>query len=169
MPFPERVSSITPLATVTAEDGNSGTDDREVSLGAGIESDRVGPVAQRDADQVVTCTREYCVGWIRWIRVRKAGSAIKIALQHASDIETNALVTIGEIKIAAFVSIQAGRRHHTEARELVGEQTLAVPQIDIESRYSGTWTRGIRLPHLENIEPFDRRDSPGASQSGGAQ
>ena len=50
---------------------------REVGLGAGIESDRVGPVAQRDADQVVTCAREdlrrpdsvdWC--WEGWARRR---------------------------------------------------------------------------------------------------
>ena len=45
------------ISNRAAEDGNSRPEDREVSLGAGFKCDRVGSVAQRDADQVMICAR----------------------------------------------------------------------------------------------------------------
>ena len=87
---------------------------------------------------------KHCVVWIRWIGVRKTWSVIQIALQHPGDVEANALVTIGEIEMAAFMSVQASGGHHTEPGKLIGKQTLTVPQIDIESGYVvRTWTRGF--------------------------
>ena len=135
--FPERVSWSTPLVTEPLMMETAEPIDCEVGYRAGVERDRIGPVAQRNANQILICASKDCVGRIRWIGVRKAGPVVKITLQHPGDVETDVLVTVGEVEMTAVMSVQAGGRHDAKIGKLVGKQTLTVSQIDIEPRYVG--------------------------------
>jgi hypothetical protein len=110
-----------------AEDGYRRADYCEVSLSASVEGDGIGLVAQRDANQVLVCTGEDSIIRVGWICVGKTRPVVKIALQHAVHIKTQALITVREVVMATLMPIQAGRRHHAEIRKLVGKQALTVP------------------------------------------